>query len=104
MDITERKLAEEASVRLTHELEQRVRERTASLLRTQRLSQTGSSSWNVSTGEIVWSEETYRIFGFDPGVKITPEMVASRIHPMTCRNSGRCSPVRERIFNSTIEF
>jgi PAS domain S-box-containing protein len=81
MDITERKLAEEASVRLTHELEERVRERTASLLRTQRLSQTGSSSWNVSTGEIVSSEETYRIFGIDPSVKITSEMAALRIHP-----------------------
>ena len=22
--------------------------------------------WNVASGEFVWSEETFRIFGFDP--------------------------------------
>src|SRR6202161_1158365 len=32
----------------------------------QRLSCTGSFGWNVSSGEIYWSDETFRIFGFDP--------------------------------------
>src|ERR1700726_3998032 len=31
----------------------------------QRLSRTGSFSWRVATGEITWSEELYRIFGFE---------------------------------------
>jgi signal transduction histidine kinase len=32
----------------------------------QRISQTGSWVWNVSTGELFWSEEEYRIFDVDP--------------------------------------
>lgn len=31
----------------------------------QRLSHTGSWAWNVSTGELFWSEEHFRIFGVD---------------------------------------
>ena len=32
----------------------------------QRISHTGSWSWKVSTGEVTWSDEHFRIFGFDP--------------------------------------
>src|ERR1700751_3524222 len=32
----------------------------------QRISHTGSWSWKVSNGKVTWSEEHYRIFGFDP--------------------------------------
>src|SRR6202166_2270312 len=55
MDVTEHEL-------LTQEL----RRREAYLEKAQRLSQTGSFGWRPDSGEIVWSDETYRIFGLDP--------------------------------------
>src|SRR5260370_34772083 len=53
----------------------------AYLAEAQRLSRTGSFGWNVSSGEIFWSEETYKIFEFDRAVKPTLEFVLQRIHP-----------------------
>jgi PAS domain S-box-containing protein len=47
----------------------------------QRLSKTGSFGWKVSTGEVLWSEETYRIFQYDPTTKPTVELVLQRVHP-----------------------
>ena len=47
----------------------------------QRLSRTGSFGWRVSTGEITWSEETFRIFGYDMALSVTLDMVLQRIHP-----------------------
>ena len=44
----------------------RLRRSEASLREGQRISHTGSWSWNVSTGEVAWSEEHFRIFGVDP--------------------------------------
>ena len=38
----------------------------------QRLGRLGSWSWRLSTNEIVWSEELYRIFGFDRGSEPPP--------------------------------
>jgi PAS domain S-box-containing protein len=32
----------------------------------QKISHTGSWCWNIPTGKLVWSEEHYRIFGFEP--------------------------------------
>jgi PAS domain S-box-containing protein len=32
----------------------------------QRISHTGSWSWNISTGQVTWSDEHFRIFGVDP--------------------------------------
>src|SRR5262245_32725157 len=36
------------------------------LAEAQRLSKTGSWSWNASTGKVVWSPEHFRILGLDP--------------------------------------
>src|SRR6266403_1938036 len=85
--------------RLNDELEQRVLERTsqlttvnreltkevlqrqraeealqrseAYLAEAQRVSHTGSFGWSVSSGQIVWSDETFRIFECDPADKPT---------------------------------
>jgi PAS domain S-box-containing protein len=53
----------------------------AYLAEAQRLSHTGSFGWKVSSGEIYWSEETYRIFEFEPAIQPTLELALERIHP-----------------------
>ena len=47
----------------------------------QRVSRTGSFGWIPSTGEIQWSEETYRITGIEPGTFPTLDEVLARVHP-----------------------
>jgi PAS domain S-box-containing protein len=47
----------------------------------QRLSHTGSFGWQPSTGEIIWSEETFRIFQYDPNTTPTVELLLRRVHP-----------------------
>ena len=51
------------------------------LAEAQRLSHTGSFGWNPSSGEIYWSDETYRIFECEPVTKPTVELVIERTHP-----------------------
>jgi signal transduction histidine kinase/GAF domain-containing protein len=53
----------------------------ALLAEAQRLSHTGSFRWHVGSGDIFWSEESFRIFEYDPATKPTMEMVLSRVHP-----------------------
>jgi signal transduction histidine kinase len=53
----------------------------AFLAEAQRLSATGSFSWNVATNELTWSDELYRIFDFDPRAPVTLELLGSRVHP-----------------------
>lgn len=53
----------------------------AFLTKAQRLSATGTFSWRVTTDEIVWSEEIYRILELDPSVTPTFEFIYTRIHP-----------------------
>jgi PAS domain S-box-containing protein len=69
-DITERKQAENA-----------LRRSEAYLTEAQRLSRTGSFGWKVSSGDILWSEETFRIFGYEPTIKPSLDLVAQRTHP-----------------------
>jgi PAS domain S-box-containing protein len=69
MDITERKVAEEA-----------IRRSEAYLAEAQRLSHTGSFGWKPDSGEIVWSDETYRIFEYDSTLKPTVDSVVQRVH------------------------
>src|ERR1700694_5769003 len=51
------------------------------LTEAQRLSRTGTFGWNVSRGEIFWSDETFRIFQCDRATKPTLEVVVQRVHP-----------------------
>ena len=51
------------------------------LAEAQRLSLTGSFGWNASTGEMFWSEETFRIFGYERSRSITVDMILQRTHP-----------------------
>src|SRR6202035_4303638 len=53
----------------------------AFLAQGQNISHTGSFGWNVSSGKIYWSEETYKICEYDRAVKPTLELVFQRIHP-----------------------
>jgi DNA-binding NtrC family response regulator len=69
-EIAERKRAEKA-----------LRRSEAFLAEAQRLSRTGSFGVNVLTGENTWSEETFRIFEYDPQTTPTVEMVLERTHP-----------------------
>ncbi len=71
-DITEQKRAEEA-----------LRRTQGYLADAQRMTRTGSWAWNLETQQSVhWSQEYYRLFGFDPTKGIpTYETVLQRVHP-----------------------
>jgi PAS domain S-box-containing protein len=71
-DITERKRAEES-----------LRRSQAYLAESQRLTRTGSWAQDAATRmTLYWSEETYRIWGFDPQAGLpTWEQIIERIHP-----------------------
>src|ERR1035437_4962912 len=51
------------------------------LTEAQRLSRTGSFGWNVASGEIFWSDETFRIFEYDRTTKQILEFIVQRTHP-----------------------
>jgi signal transduction histidine kinase len=58
-----------------------IRRSEAFLAEAQRLSSTGCFYWRRATDEIICSDETYRIFGIEPGTPVTLKLIASRIHP-----------------------
>jgi PAS domain S-box-containing protein len=55
--------------------------RESYLSEAQHLSHTGSFGWDVLSGEIYWSDETYRIFELEPKTKATLELIMERTHP-----------------------
>src|ERR671919_1396219 len=63
IDIDERKRAEEE-----------LRRSAAFLAQGQRLTLTGSLWWDVSTGEIIWSDETFRVMEVAKSIKPTLEL------------------------------
>jgi PAS domain S-box-containing protein len=69
-DTTERKRAEGA-----------LRRSEAQLAEAQRLSLTGSFTWNHFSNERHWSDETYRLLEYSPGLNPTSELFLQRVHP-----------------------
>ena len=70
-DVTEQKQAED-ELRLSE----------AYLAEAEKLSHTGSWGWDVGSGEVHWSKETFRIFGVNPGdVKPSHQLFLQFVHP-----------------------
>lgn len=71
------------------ELERRVEQRTGELAtanrqmaEAQQLANIGSWSWHVRSGLVTWSDQQYRVMGFEPG-SVTPsyELYMKALHP-----------------------
>src|ERR1700741_1224868 len=62
-------------------LRNELRRRESYLAEAQRISHTGRFGCKVSSGEMFWSEESFRIFGYDRGAKPAVEAILKRVHP-----------------------
>jgi PAS domain S-box-containing protein len=72
----------EGQARAERKLTQKALRRSeAYLAEAQRLSHTGSFGWILSTGELFWSDETFRIFQYDRTTTPTVELALRRTHP-----------------------
>ncbi len=69
-DIDDRKHAE-ADLKLAYDR----------LAEAQQLSRTGSFVTDLAADEHNWSEEAYRIFDFEPGARVTVELIREIVHP-----------------------
>jgi PAS domain S-box-containing protein len=77
-DVTERKRADDEREALSRSLQ----ESKARLEEAQSVAHVGYWDWDLETGEIIWSDETYRIFGFKPQERpMDIETVSGLIHP-----------------------
>ena len=97
IDIDGQKRAEKQLLESTQELQRS----EAYLAEAQRLGHTGSFGWNPDTGEIVWSDETYRIFEYDRAMEPTLEMLVGRLHP---QDRAFFQQVIERASQTATEF
>jgi PAS domain S-box-containing protein len=71
------------------------------LAEAQRLSHSGTFGWKVSSGELVWSDETYRILGFARETNPTLDLVFDRIHP---DDRERMQQLRDRAAQNGIDL
>ena len=72
----------EAQIAQRVRTEERLRQSEAQLAEGQGLTRTGSWTWNVATGQLRWSEEHFRILGFDPAQgEPSFEEAIGRVHP-----------------------
>src|SRR5215218_7970412 len=70
-DVTERKAFEEE-----------LRQSEASLAEAQRIAHLGNWEWDVVTGEVRWSDEVFRIYGYEPKEFVpTFERLIETVHP-----------------------
>src|ERR1700676_2085866 len=63
------------------------------LAEAQKLSHSGTFGWKVSSGDLIWSDETYKILGFARETNPTLDLVFDRIHP---EDRDRMQQLRER--------
>jgi len=97
-----RRALREAEERIERKRAQEAHRRSeAYLSEAQKLSRTGSFGWNLLTGEIYWSEETFRIFEYDSTTKITIDLIRQRTHP---EDRGSLQQSADRVSTERREF
>jgi PAS domain S-box-containing protein len=75
-DITDLKMAEGA-----------LKETMKNLSMSQEMAHIGSWSWNIITDEVLWSDETYRMFGFEPKeIDVSLNTYINTVHPDDLEN------------------
>lgn len=90
-DITERKQSEEI-----------LRQSEEVLKESQRIAHLGSWHMDVATSRVVWSEELYRIYGFDPA--LPPPLYTESMKLFTTESWERLSAAIERAVTSGIPY
>src|ERR1700733_2824071 len=73
----------------------------AYLAEAQRISHIGSFGWDLASGRIYWSQETYRIFEYDPVIEPNLDLVLARIHP---EDKAMVQQLVERVSNERTDF
>ncbi|MBV8212029.1 MAG: PAS domain-containing protein [Verrucomicrobia bacterium] len=73
----------------------------AYLAEAQRISHIGSFGWDVASGRIYWSQETYRIFDLDPASEPALEFVLDRTHP---DDRAMVQQLIDRVSNEKTDF
>jgi PAS domain S-box-containing protein len=84
-------------------IEGRLRHSEAFFTEAQRLSLTGSLGWNVGTGELHWSAETFFILGYESSAKPTLDLLLQRVHPDD-RDQVRTTLDRARRAQADLDF
>lgn len=74
--------------------EQEIQEKNQNLNIGEQMAMIGSWQWNPFTDEFKWSDNLYKIFGFELGTKISYELLETYVHPDD----------REKVFNLSKEF
>jgi len=62
--------------------EEELKQQQRHLVDAQALAHLGSWDWDVETGEVKWSDELFRIFGYEPGaIAVTYDRFLASLHP-----------------------
>lgn len=82
------KLLQQVNSELQHEVlerkeaEEQLRQRSTQLAEAQELAHLGSWTWDLASGQIGWSNELYRIFGYEPqSFLVTINKFMEHVHP-----------------------
>jgi len=71
------------------------------LAEAQRLSHSGTFGWKVHSGELIWSDETYKILGFARQTNPTLDLVFERVHP---EDRNDLQQIRDRATQSGMDL
>ncbi len=81
-ELTERNRDLRQELNERQQTERALRKSEASLARAQQIARLGSWEWNIAENEVVWSQESYRIFGIDDSPeKADYERFMGLVHP-----------------------
>jgi len=103
-------LASQAAISLDHarlyadlnRVNTELRRSEAYLAEGEKISHTASWAWNTATGDAYWSQEHFRIFGFDPEKALPSfQMFLQRIHP---EDRGRAEQTIDRAVRERSDF